>query len=262
MENYLTRRLVSEEITAATAVIDALMLSAKNVRNSTIFLINNIITAYEYNTSTKLFDLKKDLHNNQVENLELINKIIPLYNKHASSKKLKPGQKVKTLNLYTEHITSITRNQILNHKLIEQTLKSAEALKIQSLKAYDNTHSYIAQYTLQKTIDDFKNWFKALTAYYKNKEVFTGRPEMPFYKQKNDRSTIEFNISRLSNDGTLMQVEKLNLYQMYPDQNAVSNEIKKLYKKINFKQLIADDLKANRLKGTPKSIRFVSLNNS
>ena len=262
MENYLTRRLVSKEITAATAVIDALMLSAKNVRNSTIFLINNIITAYEYNTSTKLFDLKKDLHNNQVENLELINKIIPLYNKHASSKKLKPGQKVKTLNLYTEHITSITRNQILNHKLIEQTLKSAEALKIQSLKAYDNTHSYIAQYTLQKTIDDFKNWFKALTAYYKNKEVFTGRPEMPFYKQKNDRSTIEFNISRLSNDGTLMQVEKLNLYQMYPDQNAVSNEIKKLYKKINFKQLIADDLKANGLKGTPKSIRFVSLNNS
>lgn len=52
---------------------------------------------------------------------------------------------------------------------------------------------------------------------------------------------LSLNISRLSNDGTLMQVEKLNLYQMYPDQNVVSDETKKLYKKINFKQLIADD---------------------
>ncbi len=150
MKRYLTRQLNAKEITEAASVIDALMLSAKNVRNSTIFLINNIITAYEYNTSTKLFDLKTELHQNQQSNLDIINKIIPVYNQHASSKKVSPDQKVKTLNLFTEHITVTTRNQILNHKLIEQTLKSAEALKEPHLKAYANTHSYIAQSTLQK----------------------------------------------------------------------------------------------------------------
>ncbi len=111
-------------------------------------------------------------------------------------------------------------------------------------------------------MDDFKYYFKALNVYYKNKDAFTGRPCIPSYKTKQERSTVELSLSRLSNDGSLMNVKKFNLYQTFPDVNPVSDEDKAFYQQINFRQLIEDDLKNNKLKGTPKSIRFVSQNNS
>ena len=66
MKSYLTYRLKSKKITPeAYAVVDAYLLSAKNVRNSVVFLINNILTAYTYNKENKQFLLKEELHQNQ-----------------------------------------------------------------------------------------------------------------------------------------------------------------------------------------------------
>ena len=81
MKSYLTYRLKSKKITPeAYAVVDAYLLSAKNVRNSVVFLINNILTAYTYNKENKQFLLKEELHQNQKDMIAFMNKAITAFN--------------------------------------------------------------------------------------------------------------------------------------------------------------------------------------
>lgn len=87
MQTYLTYSLKSKLITEAiTSVVDAMLLSAKNVRNCVIFQINNILTAYNYSKESQLYILTDPsrLHANQIQAITLINQVIPEFNKKRS----------------------------------------------------------------------------------------------------------------------------------------------------------------------------------
>ena len=51
-------------------------LSAKNIKNSALFIINNIFSAYSYNKDSDSYFLKNNLHDNQQEIFEIINSTI------------------------------------------------------------------------------------------------------------------------------------------------------------------------------------------
>ena len=122
MKSYLTYRLKSKKITPeAYAVVDAYLLSAKNVRNSVVFLINNILTAYTYNKENKQFLLKDELHQNQKDMIAFMNKAITAFNlKRDEDKQYKEFDSVLSLN---------TQRQLLDKSLVEQALKLVEADK-------------------------------------------------------------------------------------------------------------------------------------
>ncbi len=106
MKTYLTYSLRSKSLTESiTNVIDANLLSAKNVRNCVIFQINNILTAYQYNKDSKSYELRNadQLHVNQVNAIDLINKVIPLFNQSRDAD--------KQYNLFNAQISSKTLRQ-------------------------------------------------------------------------------------------------------------------------------------------------------
>ncbi len=254
MKTYLTYSLRSQLLTKSiTNVIDANLLSAKNVRNCVIFQINNILTAYQYNKDSKSYELRNadQLHVNQVNAIELINKVIPLFNQSRDAD--------KQYNLFNKQISSKTLRQLLDKSLIEHTIRHGEISKDENQRAYANTHSYISQMILQKTVDDYKHYFKSLFEYYKAPDKYTGRPQAPSYYNKNDRSTIEIDLSRLTKDGYLMPgMKKFKLFQEFPEKKPVSTEDIATYSRLNFRKLIEDDLATRPKKGTPVTIRFVS----
>ena len=254
MISYLTYRLKTKHISAAVeAVADAYMLSAKNVRNSVIFIVNNLLTAYQYQKDTENYVLRDKLYKNQKQIIKAFNQAISAMNGKLASD--------KQLQKFTREISIKTYHQHLNKSLIERTLKIVEEDKPAAQKAYANTHSYVAQMILQKTVESYKYYYKALSTWFKNPESFTGRPQAPSYSEQNSRSTIEFDISRLTKDGFLARVlDKFTLYRQFPDLKPLTEAEIKAYNQLNFRQLIEDDLKSRKIKGDVVSIRFVPTN--
>ena len=61
-------------------------LSAKNIKNSALFIINNIFSSYSYNKDSDSYFLKNNLHDNQQEIFEIINSTINILNKKLKIK--------------------------------------------------------------------------------------------------------------------------------------------------------------------------------
>ena len=76
-------------------VLDGCMLMAKNVYNSSLFLLLNLHSSYAYNKETKQYHLKEKLHDNELEVVKLYQQAIAdynLYKTHKFNQKLKPEQ--------------------------------------------------------------------------------------------------------------------------------------------------------------------------
>ncbi len=71
-------------------------LSAKNIKNSSLFIIKNIFNSYTYNKELNTYILKDNLHQNQLDILNTINQTILTLNA-----KLKSKYEYK-LNLYNQ----------------------------------------------------------------------------------------------------------------------------------------------------------------
>ena len=134
-------------------VLSCYGLSAKNIKNSTLFIIKNIFTSYTYDKDLKIYTLKTHLHQNQLDIIYIINQTISnlnaklkakyenklnLYhqakekyeedNKYKESKKefkLKEPKLIQ-FNEYVSTIDSKTYYQIINKTLLENVIKSKE----------------------------------------------------------------------------------------------------------------------------------------
>ena len=57
-------------------VLNCYGLSAKNIKNSTLFIVKNIFTSYTYDKDLKTYTLKNNLHQNQLEIIYTVNQTI------------------------------------------------------------------------------------------------------------------------------------------------------------------------------------------
>ncbi len=57
-------------------VLSCYGLSAKNIKNSTLFIIKNIFNSYTYNKEFNIYTLKPNLHTNQLDILNTVNQTI------------------------------------------------------------------------------------------------------------------------------------------------------------------------------------------
>ena len=230
IETYLTEEIKQSALPEEfKAVMHSLTIGAGGLKNAVTFLIRNVLFSYNYDKSIDGYVQKENLHENQTQCLDLLNRTIPLLNadrvkkyekKIAEWNGLDEGQKAEKLlpklNLFLPYEKTITKNtyyQCLNDVLLENAIKLKESAS--EFKDYTVLPSYVAQAVLQKTAESFKLHFKALSEYSINPEAFNGKPQMPGFLPKGSTCGFELDVSRFSKSGKLMTMKPE--YRLYSD---------------------------------------------
>ena len=236
-------------------------LAAKNIYNSALFIVNNILTSYEYDKNNHNYKLKNKLHDNQQDIINTVNLAIntinnkrlnKLKNKANNKSKIKKPKPLVLLSLYENTITKSVYYQIINKTVLEETIK----LKEKHNKVYQDytlVHSHLAQATIHKLCDNFNNYFKALSAYNKNKNSFNGKPRQPDYLNKKSQLTFEVAAQRFSNQGKILNISKKHrLYTDFEKNNLISKNLIDNFNNINLKELIDRDINSRINKNNNK----------
>ncbi len=263
-------------------VLSCYGLSAKNIKNSSLFIIKNIFNSYTYNKELNTYILKDNLHQNQLDILNTINQTIltlnaklkskyeyklNLYNqlkeKHLNNqnnnkKEFKEKEpKLIQFNEYLSNIDSKTYYQIINKSLLENVIKTKESINKEFVD-YGEVHSHLAQAVVQQVCDEYNYYFKALKEYFiqhKDKTInnsennnFTGMPKEPQYKAKNSKITFELCTERFNNNGTVLIIgNKHKLYKDYAKKELLKPEIIDKFNSFNLMKVINNDLKEKNI---------------
>mgnify|MGYP000526452057 CR=1 FL=1 len=67
-------------------ILNCYGLSAKNIKNSTLFIVKNILTSYTYDKDLKTYTLKNNLHQNQLDIISTVNQTISTLNAKLKAK--------------------------------------------------------------------------------------------------------------------------------------------------------------------------------
>src|SRR5579875_2675663 len=67
-------------------VLDYYGLSAKNIKNSTIFIIRNILSSYDYDKTSDSYIVRNNLHSKQSEMLDFVNQATAIVNTNSAKK--------------------------------------------------------------------------------------------------------------------------------------------------------------------------------
>lgn len=257
-------------------VLSCYCISAKNIKNATLFIVKNIFTSYTYNKELNTYTLKNNLHQNQLDIIHTVNQTISTLNAKLKSKyndklnlfnqaKNKHYQENKDnkeefkekepkliqFNNYLSTIDSKTYYQVINKTLLENVIKTKEVLN-KEFQDYSEVHSHLAQSVVQQVCDEYSYYFKALKEYFLTKNNssnienngFTGMPKEPQYKAKNSKITFEISKQRFNNDGTVLLIgSKHKLYKDYTKKELINNSIKEEFNKFNLMDIINNDLK-------------------
>ena len=254
-------------------VLSCYGLSAKNIKNSTLFIIKNIFNSYTYNKDLNKYQLKDNLHQNQLDILNTVNQtIITLnaklkdkydsklnlyhqlkeeFNKSNKEEFKEKEPKLIEFNQYLNIIDSKTYYQIINKSLLENVIKTKESINKKFID-YGEVHSHLAQSVVQQVCDEYNYYFKALKEYFiqhkdnSNNEnsTFTGMPKEPQYKAKHSKITFEISSQRFNNNGTVLLVgNKHKLYKDYAKKETLNNSIIEQFNSFNLMEIINNDLK-------------------
>lgn len=256
-------------------VLSCYGLSAKNIKNSTLFIVKNVFNSYQFNKALNNYTLKSNLHQNQLDIINTVNQTIiqlnaklktkydsklNLYNnlkeEHFNSgnkEELKEKEpKLIQFNPYINEIDNKIYYQIINKSLLENVIKTKELINKQ-FKDYTEVHSHLAQAVVQQVCEEYSYYFKALKEYfiqYKNKNInnaesnnFTGKPKEPQYKAKHSKITFEISTQRFNNNGTMLLIgSKHKLYKDYVKIESIKPEVINQYNQFNLMEVISNDL--------------------
>ena len=230
------------------SVFQAYMVSAKNIRNKTVFIITNLQSAYMFDKESKSFKLKEKLHINQTEIINIANLIITQLNENNlikhNAKNLtleeKNRKEFKPMQLFEAVISKDTYYQTTHKTLIEYIIKYQE--NNSQFQDYTIVNSILAQNTVHKVCDDFNYYYKALSTYYKNPSEFTGKPAKPSYK--NNVCSFEVSALRFNKNGSILGINKNHkLYLDFNKSNVVADKHSEFYNQFDLKSLLIKDLK-------------------
>jgi len=251
-------------------VLDYYGLSAKNIKNSTVFIIKNILSSYTYDKVSDSYILIDNLHSNQKDMLDFANQATVKVNSNLAKnfqKKQKketenindnPDKKpivLKQLKFYTNIIDKDTYFQILDKSILENTLKMKE--ENSSFQDHSLIHSHLAQSVVHKVADDFTYYFKALKQYSTSKDNFTGRPKEPGYKSQNARVAFDISIQRFTDGGMIRILKKHKLFTEYDKTKLVSQSLIDQFNSFDLLKAINQDISNKGLSGNIASVRII-----
>jgi putative transposase len=160
---------------------DSLCFKAKNLYNITNYYIRQVYTA-----------LKKETRNeNQLQVLRDIETNLPKMNeirqKSYEIAKMKPKKVDKSGKLIDVKLKPLEmphhEKSFIGYGFVEALFKVMKQVDYTSMPSQSN------QQTMKKVYDDWKSFFEASKKYKINPAIFSGKPKIPKYKQKNGRTT-------------------------------------------------------------------------
>jgi IS605 OrfB family transposase len=265
--------LTQQQKQSIESVLKAYTLAAKNIKNSTLFIIKNLQSSYQYVKEEGHYKIKSKLHKNQQELIDLANQAIVELNQEQVEKfdkykkeleekaskeaientnandKDKQNKKEKTLKVYhsfANQISKETHLQTFSKTLIERIIRLKEQVN-PVYKDYTQVHSHLAQGVLQKVCDDFNHHIKAMVAYQTKPKEFTGRPKTPGYMGKHEGASFEISALRLPGNGSFLSILKNHrLYHDFNKKVRVSQEDLVTYNSMDFKFLILKSIQTSR----------------
>ena len=192
---HRTYALPRRELLACTDAAFAVTRHAKDLRNCVVYAIRQVLSAYDNGA------LRPELHPDQRAVLDLANRCVAEINAQREEKAPAKGKEPKLLPAFGSTANPFT---ILDNTLLDNVVRALP--DVHGTNAYRCLPATAAQQLVRDVIGDFRTWFKALSAYSKAPEAFTGRPGMPDYLDKNGRTVVSFPWSSLSS-GHFVPVE-------------------------------------------------------
>jgi putative transposase len=250
-------------------ILDYYGLSAKNIKNSTVFIIRNILSSYIYDKASDSYIVKDNLHSKQKEMLDYTNQAISIVNANLADKFKKKQDKESSINasnekkpkvlkqfkFYTNIIDKDTYFQILDKSILEYTIKIKE--KNSQYKDYTIAHSHLAQAVIHKVADDFNYYFKALKQYHSSPDNFTGRPKEPGYKSQNARVAFDISIDRFTNGGMIRVLKNHKLFTDYEKTKLISQNLIDEFNSFDLLAAINKDIENKGLSGKVVIVRVL-----
>jgi putative transposase len=226
------------------AVATALTREAKNLYNVATFLVRQVVSAYDYDGSTKLHRLRGDLHPNQVDAIARFNDVIDTVNlrKRAKSDQAKIVSELKA-EMTKPPLLSVLDLTVLDTITRQHSDRDGTCV-------YRRIPAVSAQQVLLSVVDTWKATLKGLAAYTKNPAAFTGRPGFPDFLAKDGHFPLEFPYANL-NKG-LPTPKLLNTI------GAVSVEAQTRFYRFDVRAAIADAcMKRGWVDYRPRHVRIV-----
>jgi len=173
----------------------ALCHEAKNLYNITTYLIRQVHSAYEYQAETKLNVLKAELHQNQIDAINLFNRVIDLVNDKRRAKaedlsKFVPIQRLERTLQYGP------LSSVLHKTVIDNVVRAHVDENGQSV--YRRLPAVAAQQVVLSVVDLWKASLAAQKDFAKSPHKYTGRPQFPSFLATNGHFPIEFPFVQIS----------------------------------------------------------------
>ncbi|MFN4181063.1 MAG: hypothetical protein ACK4I8_12170, partial [Armatimonadota bacterium] len=129
-----------------------------------------------------------------------------------------------------------------------------------SVNAYQCLPATAAQQVVRDVADSFKAWAAALKAYAKNPAGFTGRPAMPGYLARHERSVVGLPWASLAS-GKLPGLTQRSLFLDFERTQSVSEEAKAALSSLNLQEAVQALQARHRLGTAPGPWRCASCRN-
>jgi putative transposase len=208
----------------------ALTHQAKNLHNTTLFLVRQVMSAYDYDAKTELSTLKLELHPEQIAVIAHVNAQIESINakrevKHPAqvAKALaagKPAPKLQLLALLTaqcpDPLYTMLDATVLDNAARHWPGNAGEAV-------YKRLPGAMAQQVVATLKDCFSSFFKALTQFKAGSSDMTGRPGMPNYMAKNERAVLEIPLVHVF--GALPKVTGKRVPEDYRETSVLTDDV-------------------------------------
>lgn len=235
----------------------ALTLHGKNLANTTLFLLKQILSAYQQNADGLTYRHKLTLYTNQSDVLTFINAFIPQYNqRRAKQRQLKidkatdkpkkdkngkdkpPPEPFVAMHSYDPTIDKNTLYQVMDNLFLQALVaawgahQATQALVTQS--DYEALTGEMAQRVIFGVRDDYKNGFQAIKA----SDNSRGRQQLPDYLPKDSHKTLSIDLTQKTN-GKLTSLGDRQLYTDAAKTKLLDAEALAAYEAVDLNRWIA-----------------------
>ena len=240
----------------------ALTLQAKNLYNTGVFFVRQVLAAYKYDRETKTSHLKPNLHKNQLEIIEHINIIAERVNQKRLAtidrkREKKPDTELKLISLLGNVVNNPART-VLDTTILDN-----------ALRVWTNEHGHcvyaslpatMAQNVLARVGEAFTSYFLATKRYNTNPKNMTGRPQMPGYLFVTERFVLDIDLAHTTK-GKLPSIKGKIVPEDYLETGFLSPEVLACFSAVDVGQMISIACKKRKWTHfVPKALRIVPIN--
>jgi hypothetical protein len=167
-------------------VSKALCHEAKNLYNTTMFCIRQLISAYQWDEEAQVNRLKPNLHQNQIDAISAFNGAVEGVNVTRLAKK---GDAAKALPLFGAEVRDNLFSILLDRTVLDHVVKGHKDQH--GVIIYRRLPASSSQQVVLSVIDVWKAAFEALKRYAQDPKNYTGKPRLPSYIETDGHFPLE-----------------------------------------------------------------------